>query len=63
MYPTQRIRVKICCMGSVAEARLAIRYGADAIGLVSRMPSGVGVIPEETIKTIAATIPAGVSSL
>jgi phosphoribosylanthranilate isomerase len=41
-------KVKICCIGSVTEARLAIRYGASALGLVSEMPSGTGVIPEDT---------------
>jgi len=37
-------RVKICCIGSVEEARLAVRYGAAAVGLVSEMPSGPGTI-------------------
>ena len=49
-------------MSSVEEARMAIEYGASAIGLVSEMPSGPGVIPEERIAAIAATIPPGVSS-
>lgn len=57
-----RPRVKICCIGSVAEAQLAIGYGADALGLVSAMPSGPGVIDDETIAEIAATIPPGVAS-
>ena|SRR5882757_4977143 len=30
-----RTRIKICCIASVEEARVAIRYGADAIGLVA----------------------------
>lgn len=50
-------RVKICCILSVAEAALAIRHGAAALGLVSAMPSGPGVIAEETIAEIAATVP------
>ena len=49
-----RTRVKICCIGSNEEARSAIRHGADAIGLVSEMPSGPGVIPESRIAEIAA---------
>lgn len=57
-----RARVKICCIASVAEARLAIRHGADAVGLVSEMPSGPGVIPEARIAEIAASIPPGVAS-
>ena len=50
-------RIKICCISSVAEARLAIRAGADALGLVSAMPSGPGVIAEELIGEIAVTVP------
>lgn len=49
-------------MGSPDEARLAMNYGASAVGLVSAMPSGPGVISEETIVSIAAGIPPGVAS-
>ena len=59
---TMKPRVKICCIRSVAEAALAIRHGAAAIGLVSAMPSGPGVIEEETIAEIAATAPPGVAT-
>jgi len=52
-----RTRIKICCMGSVDEARLAIRYGADAVGLVSAMPSGPGPIDEALIAQIRAHVP------
>jgi phosphoribosylanthranilate isomerase len=55
-------RVKICCISSVKEAQLAIKYGASAIGLVSEMPSGPGVISEESIIEIAALIPPGIST-
>src|SRR3954453_15199287 len=51
------IRVKICCIASVDEAWLAIRAGASALGLVSTMPSGPGVIPWERIAEIAAAVP------
>ena len=51
------LRVKICCISSVDEARMAIESGADAIGLVSNMPSGPGVIAEELIRSIATTVP------
>lgn len=57
-----RPRVKICCISSIEEARLAIRYGASALGLVSAMPSGPGVISEELITEIAALVPPGVAS-
>jgi phosphoribosylanthranilate isomerase len=55
-------RVKICCIASVEEARLAIRYGANAIGLVSAMPSGPGPISDEQIAQIAPRVPPGVAS-
>jgi phosphoribosylanthranilate isomerase len=51
------IKVKICCIASIAEAKLAINAGADAIGLVARMPSGPGPIADELIAEIAKTIP------
>ncbi len=55
-------RFKICCISSLEEARLAVRYGASALGLVSEMPSGPGVIPEGLIAEIAARVPPGVAS-
>ena len=51
------MRVKICCISSVEEARLAVGAGASAIGLVGRMPSGPGVIGDELIRTITQTVP------
>jgi len=62
MKPTDRPRVKICCIASIEEAWMAIDAGASAIGLVSAMPSGPGPIPEDLIAEIAATVPPGVSS-
>ncbi len=56
------VRVKICCITSIEEARLAISYGASAIGLVSEMPSGPGPISEELIAKIAAAVPPGVAT-
>ncbi len=50
-------RIKICCIASLAEAQLAIRHGASALGLVSAMPSGPGPIAETLIAEIAAQIP------
>jgi phosphoribosylanthranilate isomerase len=57
MRATKHPRVKICCISSRDEARLAIDYGASAVGLVSAMPSGPGVIPEEQIAHIAESVP------
>lgn len=55
-------RVKICCISSPEEAALAIKFGASALGLVSEMPSGPGVIRIELIAEIAASVPPGVST-
>lgn len=55
-------RFKVCCIGGREEASLAIAYGASAIGLVSEMPSGPGVIPEPLIREIAASTPPAVST-
>lgn len=51
------VKVKICCISSIEEARLAVAYGAAAIGLVGRMPSGPGIITDELIHAIAKTVP------
>ena len=50
-------RIKICCIGTINEAKTAVGYGASAIGLVARMPSGPGPIIDELIKQIASTVP------
>ena len=60
--PVLTPRVKICCIASLEEAWLAIRYGASAVGLVSEMPSGPGPIPEDLIAKIARALPPSVSS-
>jgi phosphoribosylanthranilate isomerase len=57
MRPTGAPRVKICCISTTEEAALAIEFGASALGLVSAMPSGPGVIGEDRIAEIAATVP------
>ncbi len=55
-------KLKVCCIRSVEEAKTAIGYGASAIGLVSSMPSGPGVIPEALIAEIALSIPSSVAT-
>lgn len=62
MNPTTKPRVKICCIASVEEAWMAIRCGASALGLVSEMPSGPGVILDEQIAEIAAHVPPGIAT-
>ena len=56
------VRVKICCIRDLEEARQAIDAGASALGLVSSMPSGPGVIDEETIAAVAAAAPPAVAT-
>ncbi|HAA33055.1 MAG TPA: N-(5'-phosphoribosyl)anthranilate isomerase [Cyanobacteria bacterium UBA8553] len=63
MKPTKRPRVKICCISSVEEANLAIHYGASALGLISEMPSGPGVVFEGLIAQVASMVPPMVSSV
>jgi phosphoribosylanthranilate isomerase len=56
------VRIKICCIGSAEEAALALDMGADALGLVAAMPSGPGVISEDSIASILSSLPAGATS-
>jgi len=53
---TMIVRIKICCISSIDEARMAIEHGASAIGLVARMPSGPGPISDDLIKQIAMSV-------
>ena len=62
MEAPKKNRFKICCISSLEEAKTAIKYGASALGLVSEMPSGPGVISAELIKEIAKTIPPPIST-
>ena len=55
-------KIKICCIGSIEEANLAVNYGASAIGLVSEMPGGPGVISEELIEEIALGVLPSIST-
>lgn len=47
------MKIKICCIKSIAEAEFVIQHGADAIGLVADMPSGPGIINDELIYEIS----------
>jgi phosphoribosylanthranilate isomerase len=51
--PRQPLRIKVCCIASIDEAVLALEAGADALGLVSAMPSGPGVIADADIVAIS----------
>jgi phosphoribosylanthranilate isomerase len=50
--------IKICCISTIEEAELALSHRVDALGLVSSMPSGPGVISEDRIAEIASSVPA-----
>lgn len=50
------VRFKVCCIQSAAEADMAIRAGALAVGLVGEMPNGPGPIPDAAIREIAAHV-------
>ncbi len=57
-----KVQVKVCCISSVEEANMAISAGANALGLVGHMPSGPGVISDEVIRAIAASVPPPIST-
>ena len=50
-------RVKICCTQNREEASMAINAGASALGFVSAMPSGPGVITDDQIADIVRCVP------
>lgn len=56
------MNIKICCMQSEDEIRLATTHGVTAVGFVSEMPSGPGPIPESRIVELAKSVPNGVRS-
>jgi phosphoribosylanthranilate isomerase len=56
------VRIKICCIKSIEEAKIAVSFGASAIGLVAEMPSGPGPIPDDLIREIASAVPPPVAT-
>ena len=56
------VRIKVCCIMSRDEARMAIDAGAWALGLVAEMPSGQGPISDEAIAEIVPVVPAGIET-
>lgn len=57
-----RTRIKVCCIASPGEAFEAIGAGADALGLVARMPSGPGPIEDGMIAAVTAVVPPPVAT-
>lgn len=62
MEPRDRVRFKVCCIADRHELDAAINAGASAVGLVSSMPSGPGVISDERVAQLASRVPPGVDS-
>jgi len=60
--PVSMPRVKICCTQSLDEAWLAIGAGASALGFVSAMPSGPGIISDDEIADIVLAVPPAVAT-
>lgn len=57
------MHVKICCIQSISEARIAVEAGAAWLGLVGAMPSGPGPITNQRIAEITAWTAGDVSSV
>ncbi|NNE27654.1 MAG: phosphoribosylanthranilate isomerase [Saprospiraceae bacterium] len=55
-------KVKICCIANIEEARLALKYGAYAIGLVGPMPSGPGPISPVEAGNIVSQLPSNTNT-
>lgn len=51
------VKVKVCCIASPEEARLAVSFGVAAVGMVDETPSGEGRLPVETIAEIVRAVP------
>jgi len=58
IFFVRRVKIKICCIASIEEAKMAISYGANILGLVGNMPSGPGIINDALIAKIANYAPA-----
>jgi phosphoribosylanthranilate isomerase len=57
-----RTRIKVCCVASVEEARLAIEAGADALGFVGVRPPSARTIADARIAEISAVAPPPVAT-
>lgn len=54
------VNIKICCIQSAEEIRLAAGHGVAALGFVSEMPSGPGPIADARIETLVPLVPRAV---
>ncbi|MCW5941701.1 MAG: phosphoribosylanthranilate isomerase [Fimbriimonadaceae bacterium] len=55
-------RLKVCCMRDEVEMAAAVGRGAHAVGLVSAMPSGPGVISDDAAARLARACAPGVAT-
>ena len=55
----RRTRVKICCISSLDEARMAVDAGADALGFVAARQSGPGFVDDAAIRAIERALEVG----
>lgn len=55
-------RLKVCCIREKREIDLAVRHGASAVGLVSAMPTGPGVLTDDEIADLLDRVPEGVDA-
>ncbi len=51
-----KTKVKICCISTEEEAKMALEFGANVLGLVAKMPSGPGTIDDNLIQNIVKSI-------
>lgn len=57
-----RTRIKICCIQSLDEARLAIEAGADAVGFIGVQPPTPRTISDDRIAEIVVLVPPPVAT-
>jgi hypothetical protein len=61
-YKRMRTRIKVCCIASADEARLAIKAGADALGFICAGQASTRTIADSTVAAITKMSPPGVST-
>lgn len=55
-------QVKICCISSITEAKLALTAGANILGLVGPMPTGPGILTVTAITEIMLALPSTITT-
>ena len=56
------VRVKVACIRNTEEARLAVSFGAAAIGMAAECPGGGVDLTESEIAEIAGSVPATIGT-